>query len=515
MPSIDPTWSVYLAVVLVQVTVILIAGLIAHQLVGRSSAARYCILFWALLAVGVVPVVSMAVRICNLSPPRIMIPISMPVESQVLKWAVPDGDRTVATTPAAVTNATSPRAFSFANLLFWIWLAGMLVAMARFGLGLLLSWRIRRNAFPLPEEILQPFAESLSSSLGRPTPPILVSDQISVPAAIGCFRSIVLVPPALLPKLNDEQLLSVLLHECAHAIRRDPLVTHYQRLLSAFLWFHPLVYLANRLLDRAREGVCDNYALRASSAADYSLTLVAVAESIPAVPRSFPAPAFFGSKRQLQHRVTGLLNSRRCVMTSIQRWKMGLIAALFLGSGLAIAALGGAQASQQRSGIPDHRWMTTHLAEALALAGQQRTVTSESPNELSRVVHFEVGRTRLRDGDKITIEEVSGTSDTMTEGNMYVVKGTYKLASAKRAILAAYTTANANDARAMQMQSIPDMKTQRVVADQGEGQFKLIFYMWYNGNPHVSFYPAEGGSDFGGVYFGTGDSVWREKNPNR
>ena len=202
-------------------------------------------------------------------------------------------------------------------------------------------------------------------------------------------------------------------------------------------------------------------------------------------------------------------------MTSIQRWKMGLIAALFLGSGLAIAALGGAQASQQRSGIPDHRWMTTHLAEALALAGQQRTVTSESPNELSRVVHFEVGRTRLRDGDKITIEEVSGTSDTMTEGNMYVVKGTYKLASAKRAILAAYTTANANDARAMQMQSIPDMKTQRVVADQGEGQFKLIFYMWYNGNPHVSFYPAEGGSDFGGVYFGTGDSVWREKNPNR
>jgi hypothetical protein len=61
------------------------------------------------------------------------------------------------------------------------------------------------------------------------------------------------------------------------------------------------------------------------------------------------------------------------------------------------------------------------------------------------------------------------------------------------------------------MQNIPDMKTQRIVVDKGEGRFKLIFYMWYNGNPHVSFYPAEGGSVFGGVYFGTGDSLLKEK----
>ena len=29
--------------------------------------------------------------------------------------------------------------------------------------------------------------------------------------------------------------------------------------LAAAFWFHPLIHLANRLLDRAREEICDNY----------------------------------------------------------------------------------------------------------------------------------------------------------------------------------------------------------------------------------------------------------------
>jgi hypothetical protein len=179
------------------------------------------------------------------------------------------------------------------------------------------------------------------------------------------------------------------------------------------------------------------------------------------------------------------------------------------------AALAG-EATQQRSlsaatNEPLEQFRRAHQV----LTSQGQAVAAASLNEVWRVVRFEVGRTRLRAGDRITIEEVSGTSDTITAGNIYVVKGTYKLTSAKRAVIAAYTTASAQDGKAMQMQSIPDMKTQRVVVDKGEGRFKLIFYTWYNGNPHVSFYPTEEGSDFGGVYFGTGDSVLREKRSNR
>ena len=97
----------------------------------------------------------------------------------------------------------------------------------------------------------------------------------------------------------------------------------------------------------------------------------------------------------------------------------------------------------------------------------------------------------------------------MTAGNTYVIKGTYRLASEKNAGLSAYNTANSRDATAMSMQSIPDQKTQTMLVDQGSGQFSLIFYMWYEGNPHISFY--HGGQSIGGVYFGTGPSVYKPR----
>jgi hypothetical protein len=53
------------------------------------------------------------------------------------------------------------------------------------------------------------------------------------------------------------------------------------------------------------------------------------------------------------------------------------------------------------------------------------------------------------------------------------------------------------------------MRTQKLTVDKGEGSFSLIFYMWAEGSPHVSFYPVPSGSSFAGIYFGTGDSVFR------
>ena len=127
--------------------------------------------------------------------------------------------------------------------------------------------------------------------------------------------------------------------------------------------------------------------------------------------------------------------------------------------------------------------------------------------DLSHIVHFEVGSTQLREGDNITIKEVRGTADTMSAGNMYLVKGTYKLHSAAKAQLAAFTTVDAQDPQSRQFEHVPTMKTQTAIVDEGEGRFALLFYMWQDGWPHISFYPAEGGNGMGGVYFGTGKSV--------
>jgi len=100
--------------------------------------------------------------------------------------------------------------------------------------------------------------------------------------------------------------------------------------------------------------------------------------------------------------------------------------------------------------------------------------------------------------------EVRGTAETFSPGNVYQVKGTYKLASHERAMLAAYVTATETDGRA------PSYKSQTTTIDRGDGTFTLVLPMTYRGWPHVSFYPAEGGNGFGGNYFGTGDSLVKD-----
>jgi len=132
--------------------------------------------------------------------------------------------------------------------------------------------------------------------------------------------------------------------------------------------------------------------------------------------------------------------------------------------------------------------------------------------DLSHAVRFDIGATRLLDGDSITIDEIRGTSEKISVGNIYVIKGSYKLASQKRATLLASVTAN----QPKQGLGVPTQRTQSVMVDQGEGRFSLILYVAYEGNPHVSFYSDAGGS-FANVYFGAGESLlklgwWEKRN---
>ena len=138
------------------------------------------------------------------------------------------------------------------------------------------------------------------------------------------------------------------------------------------------------------------------------------------------------------------------------------------------------------------------------------TVTADFPY----AIQFEQGATRFLDGDKITILEVRGTADKFAVGDIYLIKGTYTLGSHDRAKLAASITA----VDAANGRSTP-LKVQSTIVNQGNGTFTLYLPMPCRGLPHVSFYPADGGSDFGGNYFGTGDSVlkrwWGSKETDR
>jgi hypothetical protein len=149
---------------------------------------------------------------------------------------------------------------------------------------------------------------------------------------------------------------------------------------------------------------------------------------------------------------------------------------------------------------PLGRGRATHTLSALlvlTLALAASAATSDTATDFPSVVPFELGMTEFLAGDSITIQHVRGTSPTIRTGETYCVEGTYTLASKDEADLAVFATT-------VSAVSVPTEPSQIVRVKKGTGMFRLVKPMREEGYLHVSFYPAPGGSSFGGVYFGTG-----------
>jgi hypothetical protein len=119
-------------------------------------------------------------------------------------------------------------------------------------------------------------------------------------------------------------------------------------------------------------------------------------------------------------------------------------------------------------------------------------------------VSFEIGDSEFASGDSITIREIRGTYDTIRPGGTYVVSGTYTLESKPEADLSFFVTTTNPVATTIDSQ-------QTVHVKKGRGSFRLIKRITDDGYPHLTFYTSDTGQGFGGVYFGQGPSVLREK----
>ncbi|HKO54371.1 MAG TPA: M56 family metallopeptidase [Thermoanaerobaculia bacterium] len=88
------------------------------------------------------------------------------------------------------------------------------------------------------------------------------------PASLRIIRPLIVLPPGGCDDLSDDELRSLLTHECAHVIRRDNLVGLLESLVAAVFWPHPLVWIAQRSIAAAREEACDETVADASGRTD-------------------------------------------------------------------------------------------------------------------------------------------------------------------------------------------------------------------------------------------------------
>ncbi len=145
---------------------------------------------------------------------------------------------------------------------------------------------------------------------------VWVCDHIASPFLLGLMHPRIYLPSSLDPQTAA----SVIAHEHAHLVRRDPIWKAVGFVLLALYWFHPLVWVAYILFCRDMELACDARATRDFSPAErktYAEALLAC--SLPHAVRSFCPLAFgeIGVKSRIRALLQGKKPSHLLVVVTI------------------------------------------------------------------------------------------------------------------------------------------------------------------------------------------------------
>jgi len=187
---------------------------------------------------------------------------------------------TVPDRPAPYFSDAAPRAKD--DTLLWvarIWLSGVTVLALRILFGLLALEQLRRRGLsPLPAALVARF-RILQARVGiTRVVEFCQCQSVRVPAVIGLFRPIVLIPVRALTGLSTEQLEAVVAHELGHIKRFDVAVNFLQTIAETLLFFHPAVWWLNKRIRADREDCCDDVAVSVSGASvGYARALASMA----------------------------------------------------------------------------------------------------------------------------------------------------------------------------------------------------------------------------------------------
>lgn len=205
--------------------------------------------------------------------------------------------------------------------------AWALAAAARLAMLARAHLRLRRclaERRKLPPGELTRLAESLAGAGVR----ITVSDLLPAPVALG--RAEICLPRRVLDELTLGQQRSIVAHEAAHLVRRDPLWLLLLGTVVGVFFFQPLNALALRRYREGAEFLCDDWAVRATGRPrELARSIASIAGWLSAPAGEVPMAAMVEHGSPLVRRVHRLVAPERSG-EDIRGWRAGAVAALLL-----------------------------------------------------------------------------------------------------------------------------------------------------------------------------------------
>ena len=294
----------------IELAALAVLVLVAYYLLPiKSPALRH--LLWAIVLLK--PLVAIAIS----SPYTLFTPLASLVEpGNALALPVDHSTVQVAAYP---TIATSSVRLTLAGWGAILWLVGAALLIGRILIGYGIVWCLRQQAQVQHDGPLFNALQQARRTLdGYPKVEVATSPSISSPMVLGILRPIIVFPADLVEKLRTDELSLVLTHELAHVRRWDNLTMLLHRLVSAVLFFHPVVWLCGRMLRREAEQACDDLVVCATGRSEaYARGLAHVAEQAahfnPLMRRIPTMNAFAATESDLALRIRRALggNARR------------------------------------------------------------------------------------------------------------------------------------------------------------------------------------------------------------
>ena len=304
----------------------------------KAAPLRSAISMITMLALLVLPFLSVSLNELNYLPLRTVLPITMgqiprpPVTVQQSMVEMSIDNTNNGNTNYFRQFWTGPVVIKIINVFGIVWGIGLLFMLFRFFLGAISICNLKKGC----KEVSDPRISAILNSAERQFSSqhkarLYISKNAPYPMAVGVFKPFILIPERLLHKLRNSQIRGILLHELSHIYHRDQFAGILQRLFTALTWWNPLAYALSTSYSRAREEISDNYVLLQNDSKEYAECLINLAEKATLWKRLPVSVGLASPHIPLKDRVKHILSKERIMDTNLKKSTITLmVVAAFL-----------------------------------------------------------------------------------------------------------------------------------------------------------------------------------------